>query len=300
MRKSKYCLVTITDTDFVPGTLVLIHSFLKHNPWFAGDIVVLCNQLGPRYRRYFKVYPQIKFIEISKELINRTNALCQAEPKYEHRKGQFYSLDLFKLRGYNKILFMDSDILITGSFKALFNMPDKLITCPDNFHYRDLLRDPVDYSEHELKEGEDPSNFWSGTFSAGMMLIDGSMINDQTHQEIIKLVDTSHFKTVSTNHSDQLILNQYFRGKYKLVDARYNYRFNIAVEVLANENVRLEDAVAIHFTARKKPWNAMHVVRSSFAIGPRYIESYHRWLNEWHELINQIGQIKIREQNGIS
>jgi lipopolysaccharide biosynthesis glycosyltransferase len=280
--------------DFVPGTLVLIHSFLKYNSWFTGDIIVLCNKIRQRDRRYFRIYPQIQFVNISQELIDRTDALCKIEPKYEHRKAQFYSLDLFKLKGYDKLLFLDSDILITGSFKSLFKMSDKFLTCGDNFYYRDMLRDPTDYSLHELKDGEDPADFWSNNFSAGMMLFDGSIIKPETHQEIINMVDVGHFGTVSTHHSDQLILNQYFRGQYKLVDSSYNYRFNTAPEILAKDNVRLDDAVAIHFTAKKKPWNSLHVVRASFAIGPRYIKYYKRWTKEWHELLDQIGQLKVK------
>ena len=37
----KVCLATATTERFVPGTLVLIGSFLRRHPGFAGDIVVV-------------------------------------------------------------------------------------------------------------------------------------------------------------------------------------------------------------------------------------------------------------------
>ncbi len=288
----KYCLATVTDRNFIPGTMVLIHSFLKHNPWFNGDIFVLAAELEKRDLRMFKVFSNVKYLSISDELIERTDALCEVEPKYSHRRGQFYSLDIFRLVGYDKLLFLDSDILIKGSFEPLFEMQDGLVTSPDNFYYNGWLRNPKDYSQHELQPGEDPADFWADTFSAGMMLFDKSVVHPDTHRQVIKLVDTSHFGTMSTNHSDQVILNQYFQGQYRLVSSKYNFRFNTAHKMLEMEGVTAENAAVIHFTAKKKPWNLWHVARSAFALGPNYLEKYHWWLAEWHEIMELICQLK--------
>ena len=37
----KVCLATATTERFMPGTLVLIGSFLRRHPGFAGDVVVV-------------------------------------------------------------------------------------------------------------------------------------------------------------------------------------------------------------------------------------------------------------------
>ena len=39
--RSGHCLLTITDDGFVDGTEMLVFSFLRHNPWFQGRILVL-------------------------------------------------------------------------------------------------------------------------------------------------------------------------------------------------------------------------------------------------------------------
>ena len=43
----KLCLATVTTEAFVPGTLVMLHSFLKVNPWFEGDLVIIHDGLEP-------------------------------------------------------------------------------------------------------------------------------------------------------------------------------------------------------------------------------------------------------------
>ena len=44
-RTSDVCLVTVATESFVPGTCVLLGSFLKQHPRFAGDVVIVHDTL---------------------------------------------------------------------------------------------------------------------------------------------------------------------------------------------------------------------------------------------------------------
>ena len=41
---SNYALVTITDEKTLIATYVMIESFLRHNTWFDGDIVLMTDK----------------------------------------------------------------------------------------------------------------------------------------------------------------------------------------------------------------------------------------------------------------
>jgi lipopolysaccharide biosynthesis glycosyltransferase len=45
-----YALATLTDDNYILGTKILIYSFLKYNPWFTGDIVIIFDKLSTLYQ----------------------------------------------------------------------------------------------------------------------------------------------------------------------------------------------------------------------------------------------------------
>ena len=67
---SKLCFATVTDDTFAVAAQVLVHSFVKFNSWFDGDIVVVeVGVLSQRNRqRLLNIYP-VKFIQASPALL---------------------------------------------------------------------------------------------------------------------------------------------------------------------------------------------------------------------------------------
>ena len=43
---TKACIATVVTEDFVPGALVNLHSFRKHNKSFRGDFVIIHDELS--------------------------------------------------------------------------------------------------------------------------------------------------------------------------------------------------------------------------------------------------------------
>ena len=50
-----YAIATVTDTNFLEGTLVLLFSFLKYNTWFTGDIVIVEDDLTLAEKKQFQI-----------------------------------------------------------------------------------------------------------------------------------------------------------------------------------------------------------------------------------------------------
>ena len=290
----KNVLVTVTDSNFLPGSIVMIYSFLQQNPWFDGEIVVFADKIGSRKKQFFEIFDRVRFVRISPEIKAMTQKLIRRHTKYEVRFAQFYSLELFRLTEYDRLLFLDSDILVRRSFQELFDRPESFLACGDNFFYRDCVRDPETFGLIE-PEQQDPNrnDYWADTFSAGMMLIDGAILRQNHHPDLVKMINHRHFRKMDTDHSDQLILNQYFRNQYSLVSSTYNFRFNTADRIEKRDGASLESAHAIHFTARKKPWNMFHVIRSVRALGNSYLKGYHWWNDCWLEVLERIDDAKF-------
>ncbi|MBR9919602.1 MAG: hypothetical protein GYB31_02110 [Bacteroidetes bacterium] len=283
--QKKYCLATVSDSRFLSGTLVLLHSFLEHNSWFKGDIVVFTNDLSAGERQYFDHFPRFRFEEVDPVLHERTEKLSEVYDRFQHRKGQFYSLNAFKLYDYDRVLFLDSDFLIRGSFKSLFRQKGNLLVCGDAYYYKGKRRDPKTFHKVSPKEAEKLDEVWTDTFNSGMMMIDRSVLTPENYQAMVDMINVEHFKHITSSHSDQMLINQQFRDNYSIVSSTWNYRFVVSEHILQQDGVDYDGCKAVHYTARKKPWEASHALRS-FDEYPEYPQSFDEWQRSWRDMLH--------------
>jgi lipopolysaccharide biosynthesis glycosyltransferase len=115
------CIATITDDGYLPGTLVLLSSFLRCNPLFRGDIVVIHDGLSEEGKARLEHFPNLRFHTIASAFKARLAPLS-ADPHLSRALPRFYSLEAFNLPGYDRILALDSDILCQGSVAELVEM----------------------------------------------------------------------------------------------------------------------------------------------------------------------------------
>ena len=248
----KTCFVTATTENFVPGTLVTLGSFLKHHPGFDGDLVVVHDDLPQKHQRHLAaISPAVRFEPVSAELRGRLAALSAARPDLAGRLGQFYSLEAFRLRGYRKVLYYDSDVLFQSSVADLFDSPAALLCCADGVHLRGLRRDAATFAPVPAAES---TGVIEGTFGAGFMLIDSKLVEENAYEALLALVAPETWRGTATHHTDQLVLNRCFGGRQTLVGSTYDFVLERAVLIKAREGVDVEDAKALHFTGATKPW----------------------------------------------
>lgn len=286
-QADRYAVVTISTPTFIPGTLVMVYSFLKYNPWFKGDFIVLTDEVTDEMEQHLTHFPQLKFRIIGDQLLANSRAVAEADETGRIFESHFYSLELFNIRGYDKLFYVDSDMLILGSFAELFAMDAKMICVGDGVYYKGELRDGAGYNKRQPKFWERKQKFWGDNFNAGLILFDGSMANDRHYRELTAMVTTRGYSEEAMRLQDQMIQNIYFRGQYQLVSAKYNYRMGIQEEVLEKDGISLEEAVVIHYTARRKPWFP-HEALVRIKRDADYFRSFQLWQEHWLELMQTL------------
>lgn len=286
-KSSRYAVVTICTPNFIPGTIVMIHSFLKYNPWFRGDFIILTDVVSEEMRTSLSSFKQVKFRIVGEELLSRSRMVAAADETGKIFESHFYSLELFNIHGYDKLFYVDSDMLILGSFLPLFDMNAEMICVGDGVYYKGELRDGANYNKRNPKLWEQKSKFWGDNFNAGLILFDGSMASEKHYRELTEMVKIEGYSSQAMRLQDQMIQNIYFRERYTLVSAKYNYRMGIAAEILEKDEVSLDDVVVIHYTARRKPWlhnEALNRMRKD----PSYLQPFLLWQEHWLEYMKQL------------
>ena len=121
---SGVCLATATTESFVPGALVLLGSFLKHHPRFDGDLVIIHDALPQAARDALQALSdRVRFETVSTRLRDRLAHLAAGHPAFASGREYFYSLEAFRLHGYRKVLFYDSDVLVRAPLDACSTLP---------------------------------------------------------------------------------------------------------------------------------------------------------------------------------
>ena len=257
----RVCLATVTTDSFVPGTLVMLHSFLAQNRWFNGDIVVIHRQLTVEHRQYLaRIHENVRFLEVSAQLQARVNTIVRRYPDFASVQARFYSLETFRLRGYGKVLFCDSDLLFRCPIPELFELPQSLVVCGDAFHYRDCPREWRVRRNQAVSDALEATPYHD-TFNSGVMLIAQELLTDEHYVGLLDLIDAD--MDGGTTIADQVVLNMYFAGQQHLVSATYNYALGHRAAIYAKEGLRLTEAHVLHYNGPVKPWLAGRLLDAS-------------------------------------
>ena len=239
------CLFTVTTERFVPGTLVMLHSFLEHHPRFGGDVVIVHDGLPEALRRALAgSFGHVRFEPVSGELRERLERLA-ALPVLRNRLPNFYSLEAFRLGGYRKMLYCDSDLLFRAPIGELFESEEVLLCCRDR---------------GSLRAGEGIGGSREGapapmeTFNSGFLIIDGRLPGGRCYADLLAMLSPESWLDAGSPYTDQLLLNRYFAGRQTLVSSTYNYLLGSARAIRAREGLDAGSAKVLHFNLRIKPW----------------------------------------------
>ena len=103
-------MITISDDEFGIATEVLIYSFRKFNPEFDGDIIVVTDDLSVAHRERIARFGAVRFEAPTSRLQAAVEDLQAKEPRLQDIYRRLFSFEMFRLSGYRRLVYIDSDI----------------------------------------------------------------------------------------------------------------------------------------------------------------------------------------------
>ena len=281
-RTGRVCLVTATDSRFLPGAFTTVGSFLRHHPRFDGDVVVVHDGGLPRESRGVleALSDRVRFEPAARALRDRQASLASAPGFSAAQLTHFYSLEAFRLSGYRKVLFCDADLLFRGPVDELFDSDADLLCCGEFAQVHGLRRDPATFRVTRGEEGLDR------TFNCGFMLIDGRLLGPRTYADLLALATPETWRGTETPHTDGFVLNRGLAGRQTLVGWTYNYLLGWADDIRTRHDLRWDEAKVLHYSLRHKPWLPEDLLRSPVGeLRAHLLPAYRLWYDTWLDLL---------------
>ncbi|MDN0195326.1 glycosyltransferase [Streptomyces sp. S.PNR 29] len=218
--KRRIAFASYVDENYLPGFLVLLRSLALSNPGVCEDFVVLYDDLRPgSIARIRALHPRIVLRRVNDTHYDSYQKGDQ--DNYLVRKAYFI-LDVFRLREYDTVITLDTDMVVLGDLGELLKLREGLAAVPQFF-----------YGQHKL--------------NSGLLVIQREYLSDAF---CAKLDATGRSGDYELDKHDQGILNAVLDGDFIRLDARYNF----VKRRLSGDLPVPDDTAILHFTGRHKPW----------------------------------------------
>lgn len=216
-------VVLLTNKQFLTPLRVALHGLNKTN--FKFDIIILYDEFFSELNELKNKYDKLKII-FKKIEVDAYRDLKWVNNNRKWDINPFFRFEIFKLSEYDKILYLDLDIVILRDINELFEQPG-------------------DFRAVELAKMTNLSYVSKGQrgFNAGVMLIDNQFLNIDTYNSLFKLAKENIF------NGNQKVFNIFFTN-VNFLDVKYN----LTTDLLSIDNI--DNAHIIHFIGENKPWNS--------------------------------------------
>ena len=253
----KYALVTVCDAKYTPYANIMIESFLAHNDWFEGDIIVLTDHSSVEIlERYLLNDSRIKIRCASADLLRRSNEISKRIPSLSGLEARFLALETFALTEYDRVVFLDGDILVIKNLIDLFELEADFSAAPDSCFYLDQVRDGVSHRKIDKKFENSYGRYIADSFNSGVMSISSKFLNDETYQTLLEFMSPSTWNEIDVPQlADQIILNRFFEDKVTKLSGKYNFVIFLESKIRELEKVLLTDVSVVHYAGKVKPWD---------------------------------------------
>lgn len=239
MNTEKYAYVTLLLNDsYLPGVLTLVQSI--HETGSEIPIVLLISKKNLSFKTYDLLFKFNKFSRV----INIDNDLIKTKQNNEFQLNSLLNrsdllftltkLNIWKLTDYDRLVYLDSDMLVLKNIDNLFNLYPEL-------------------SINQIIASSDSG--WPDIFNSGLFIIKPDL------ETFNKLIDFYNNYS-SFDGADQGLLNEYFNlkslennSKWYRLDFVYNCTINSNYEYLPALLRFKNDLKILHFIGfENKPW----------------------------------------------
>ncbi|MDN3644820.1 glycosyltransferase [Pontixanthobacter aestiaquae] len=275
-------LVTVTSRDYLPGTQVMLHSFLRNNAWFDGQITILHDDLlSGDIAALAASFPSAIFTGPSAALTAAIGTLAADYPELKNRLRRFLSLEAFHPDRGGSALFCDSDLLFRSDISAMFDSDMPLIACGDRAQLVGTGRDPASMAEGDSTSAA--AKFTS--FNAGLMVIDGSLRTQAIWDQLLGQLNPQVWKSITSDHTDQAVFNRQFGDQVTMADPSYNYLVGHAGKLRSAIDSPMGNAKVLHFNGPSKPWNfGAHLAATAYDAS--FVKAVQQWFDAYAEYLS--------------
>lgn len=234
-----------TDDNFSKQLMVTIASILKNsNLDDEFNFYILDGGISVDNKNRIEKLKKIKNFKIEYLKINEDE--FKNFPIYGHFKiPTYYRIKLPFLLNLDKILYLDCDIIVKKSLKALYNqeLGDCYAICVEDF-----------LSDFDFMKKHKKSLSLEKYFNAGVLLLNLKKMRRENIEE--KCFDFVKNNSSSIKYVDQCILNKIFNLKVKFVENIWNFQYNNKINDISKKYDKCKkDIVILHFASPYKPWN---------------------------------------------
>lgn len=226
-KTRKYAITSSVQTASFAGlALNLAYSLQKYNDIEALDaeMILLVRTEGEdgvsaeNITKFEKVGWKVQVAE-ELEFENVDNGDIRSWHRHNLNK-----LHIWTWTQYEKIVFIDADVLCKGSISELFQVPGDLAAAPDVWW--NVLID--------------------NRFNSGVIVLRPNL---EEFRSLFKAVSDPEMH--SPNDADQAFLNNYYKFRYFGLPYKYNFNLVMLQHHRAEWDLLWEEAVFVHFTIRK-------------------------------------------------
>ena len=247
-------VVFAVDDRYIPFLAVAIESLVEHSSKDNYYLIkILHTDVSSENKKKIEKY---KADNISIEFVDLNYYLQKVKDKL-YTRDYYTNTTYFRLflpelyPQYNKVLYLDSDIVILDDIANLYNinMGDNLVAAaPDdiiqsNKVFQDYVEKVVGVSDYKHY------------FNAGVLLMNLDQLRKFNFQEkFVYLLSTIKFSVAQ----DQDYLNRLCKGRVKLLSVAWDRM------PIPNDKIKDEDIKILHFNFACKPWHFEDVLYKEF------------------------------------
>lgn len=215
--------VSFVDDNYLEGFFALLRSLILNVPSTRHEYVVLHDELSPATRaRISQIYPPTRFVQVDTARYRKFTKGNRANYLFEKA---YYILELFRLRGYERVVALDTDMVVLDDISELFQLRDPFAAVPQYFDSEGGRR-----------------------LNSGLLVVHGSLLDERLTPQIEQIGNSGNYEL---EKHDQGILTAVFDGNYHRLDHRYN-----SVKRRHRGSSMPSDVKILHFTGSIKPWVA--------------------------------------------
>lgn len=238
----KYVYLTLLGSNnYLLGTLALNYSLSSTNTQYPL-VVLITENINSEVRKTLKLN-NISYLEIPKIQLERKNGDKQ---EYPHWENTFSKLRIFGMTQFDKIVFLDSDMLVIDNIDELFNKENLSAVVagksfPGNKNWVDL--------------------------NSGLMVIEPKVGEDS---RLIKLM--TNISSLA-NMGDQDVIQKAYPNWKNMKNLHLSEEYNVFAPYEPYYiNAGIVDTVKIvHFVGKEKPWNMNKYAKIKYMIKVSYL-----------------------------